>query len=450
LNVYPQITEILLSSIVSRFTDTRWWECFCGGGFDWDFTFIDGGSYQPEKITNQGKKAHDRHDPLTQENSETTQNTQSSKEQFIDADAKKQEKNTGVPIYLMIMLVLLGLLIGLGINMLFFPQPEIPDSGINPDINNINDTEYRSVPITMVYTDDCVSCRTTNTIEELFIVRQIPYTINKVEFSSAEGQELQQQFDFKTLPTALIDAEKIKFYPSTKTNFDGVFRLQNNKYIAPELNLNENAFFPSFYLEKPTEFCRSEKPSIVHFDDYYSNESINAKNTLYDFMKDFNQSVDFKFSFTQLGSKDENAIIGNLFLTCAGEQGSYVELEHMITGIYCNNPFKGDETIITDVETAGCRTISEHYGTALTQFELDVALGRTSVDINSFLSCIENKDVLLNNAEKIAAELGLTKIPPGGIFLLDCEETTSLSNLKKDFCNKHPEIEACSDEGTEQ
>ncbi len=380
---------------------------------------------------------------------EVKQDTQPTKDQFMNTGTKKPEKNTGIPIYLMIMLVLLGLLVGLGINMLFFPQPEIPDPGINPDLN-VNDTEYRTVPITLIYTDDCVSCRKTNTIEELFIVRQIPYTITEVELSSAEGQELLEQFDLETLPTALVDAEKIKFYPSTKTNFDGVFKLQNNKYIAPELNLNENAYYPSYYLEKPVEFCSSEKPSIVHFDDYYSEESIAAKNILYDFMQDFNQSVDFKFSFTQFISRDENAIIGNLFLTCAGEQDYYAELEQKITGIYCNNPFKGDEEIITGPEIMGCETLSGHYGTALSQFELDVALGRTDINADSFNMCIENKDFLLNNAENIAKDLGLTKIPPGGIFLLDCEETTSLSNLKEDFCNKHPEIEACSDEGTEQ
>ncbi|MCR4336098.1 MAG: hypothetical protein NUV57_06230 [archaeon] len=380
-------------------------------------------------------------------NQATVQNTLN-KEQFMKTGTKKPEKNTGMPVYLMAMLVLLGLLIGFGANILFFPQSENPNT-ITPDLN-VNDTEYRTVPITMVYANDCIACRKTNTIEELFIIRQIPYKITEVEINSEEGKALQQQFNLKTLPTALIDAEKIKFYPSTKTNFDGVFKIQNNRYIAPELNLNENTYYPSYYIEKPVEFCNSEKPTIVQFDDYYSNESINAKNTFYDFMNDFNQIVDFKFSFAQLVSRDENAIIGNLFLTCAGEQNKYAELEQKITGIYCNNPFKGDEEIITIPEIMGCRTLSEHYGTPLSQFELDVALGRTSIDANSFITCIEKKDVLLNNAENTAKDLGLTKIPPGGIFLIDCEETTSLTNLKKDFCNKHPEIEACSNEGTEQ
>ncbi|MCR4368950.1 MAG: hypothetical protein NUV67_03525, partial [archaeon] len=56
--------------------------------------------------------------------------------------------------------------------------------------------------------------------------------------------------------------------------------------------------------------------------------------------------------------------------------------------------------------------------------------------------------VLFNNAKKTSEELGITKIPPGGIFLLDCQETSSLVNLEEAFCMRHPEVEQCANRDT--
>lgn len=369
-----------------------------------------------------------------------SENMEEKKEKFLDGNTKKKKNDpNSVPVYLMGMLVVLGLLGGYSLSIFLAPAVPIPDQ--TPD-NTINDVSYRTVLITMLYSDDCKFCRKTNTIEELFQVRQIPYTLKQVEVSSEEGRKILARFDIETVPTAIIDAEKIKFYPSTKENFENIFSKKNNAYIAPELNLNENTYYPYYFLEKVGGYCNSEKPTVTQFDDFYVLDNSKGRRMFYDFLTDYNESIDLQYSYTQtIASQDTNAILGNLFLICASNQGKYLEFERKMAGIYCNNKFKGDETILTQVEINGCWTISDHYGTPLSQFELDVALARTTIDINSFLSCISDREFLLNNAELFAEEVGITR---SGTFLLDCQETTILVNLEESFCGRHPEI--CAEE----
>ena len=365
------------------------------------------------------------------------ENIKEKKDEFLNGNSKPKKKtdSNSVPLYLMAMLLVLGLVGGYSLSMYLNPVTPIPDQ--TPD-NTINDLSYRTVPITMLYSDDCKLCRTTNTIEELFQVRQIPYTLRKVEVSSENGKEILARFNIETVPTAIIDAENIKFYPETKDNFENVFLTQHNAYIVPELNLNENVYYPYYFLNKIGSSCNNEKPSVVQFNDFYDDDFSGGRPSFYDFLNDYNQSIDLQYSYTQTrASQDNNSIIGNLFLNCASQQGKYIELERKMTGIYCNNPFQGDETILTGGEIRGCRAISLHYGIPLSELELDISLARTTIDINSFLSCIGDKEVLLNNSEKFAAEVGITR---AGTFLLDCRETVSLSNLEESFCERHPEI----------
>ena len=370
------------------------------------------------------------------------------KEKFLEAPkTEKGDGKSGLPAYLIVLLLVLGILAGLAIALFLLPQQPQADNGSGnggDDTNTINDTQYRTVPITMLYSGKCGSCRQTNTIEELFIVRNIPYSMKKVDAESGEGKRIVERFGVESVPTAIIDVTKMEFYPSTKASFDSaaqVIRKANGAYVVPELNLNANYYFPVYFLEKQPGFCTEEKPSVAQFDDYYTEQNAKGRRVLYDFAADFNELVDYRYSFAQSASADTNAVLANLFLMCASQQGKYWELERSITGIYCNNPFKGDETILTGPEIDGCWTISSHYGKPLTQIELDIALGRTTIDTNEFLACIGQKEVLYNNAKKAAEDLGIGR---PGTFLIDCQETTGLSQIKGSFCAIHPEMEKCS------
>ncbi len=367
---------------------------------------------------------------------------QKTAEKPAKGEKKPGSKGINIPPYLAVMLLILGILGGYAISLMINPAPETTPIS---DANSITGVAYRTIPVTMVYTNDCKSCRQTNMVEELFKVRQIPYTIKKVEAGSEEGKQILARFpDITMLPTALVDSAKMQFYPPTKKNFDAVFRESNGAYVVPELNLDPNNYYPIYYLDMVPGFCSGDKPSAVLFDDYYNEAYTKQRSIFYDFARDFNESADIWFSFAQSSSKDTNSVLGNLFLMCASSQGKFTDLERTMSGIYCNNPFKGDPTILTGPEIGGCWTLSDHYGKPLTQVELDIALGRTAIDQNEFRACYENKEVMYNNAKKTAQELGITR---SRTFLIDCRETASLSELQDSFCARHPELQACNKTG---
>ncbi|HLC79750.1 MAG TPA: hypothetical protein VJG83_05010 [archaeon] len=345
------------------------------------------------------------------------------------ASPKSQQQ---FPIHLIGMLLILGLLIGAALTLIVFN----PKNGNGDDTNSINDVEYRTVPITMLYSDQCNGCSQTNTFEELFLVRNIPYKLEKVEASSEEGKELIEKYSIQTVPTAIIDAKKIEFYPTTKNNFDNVLEKISGAYIAPELNLDAKTYHPVYYLEKIPGYCDANKPTVLQFDDYYTPQNNSARPLLYEFIADFNTSTELKYVFAQSISQDENAVLGNLFLTCASNQQKYPELEYKITGIYCNNPFKGDPEVATSSEIKGCRTISEHYSKPLTQIELDIAAARAKLDLNKLAACIATKETIYNNAKKLIEEIGINRT---GTFLINCQETASIDTLRDSFCKINPQ-----------
>ncbi|MEM4261600.1 MAG: hypothetical protein QXI10_01425, partial [Candidatus Diapherotrites archaeon] len=328
------------------------------------------------------------------------------KEEFLESVSKPRvssvdevKRGENPPFYIFVLVFLFGVVFALAL-FVFFGFDNFDKNKVNGkndmDINSlINDLDYRTVPITMIFSNDCKSCEQTNTFETLFQVRKIPYRIYKVEASSEEGKDLIKKFELKVLPTALIDAEKLKFYPKTISDFDlevskGTMKKIDRVYVAPEINLDEKTFYSVFFLEKPV-FCTSSKPNVVLFDDYYTPQFSYNRKKLYEFISDFNDLVGINFVYAQTGfSQDRNSQLGNLALYCASQQGKFVELERTMTGIYCNNPFGGDETILTDPEIKGCWTLSNHFGKPLNLFEIDVAFSRTSLDKEDFKKCFDN------------------------------------------------------------
>ncbi|HLC92318.1 MAG TPA: hypothetical protein VJH23_01270 [archaeon] len=383
-----------------------------------------------------------------QKAAESPETVEKKKEFLESAIPKKGKKNEEKPpAYLLAMLIILGLLVGVAATITLL-KPAADNGGAQPDQNQtINDSNYRLVPVTVVYSAECKSCRQTTTIEELFKVRQIAYSLKKVEAKSAEGKQIIGKFGIDRVPTAIVDSEKVAFYPKTKSDFDlevkkGSLDKIGSAYIIPEQNWNSNFYYPLYYLEKVPGFCEAGKPTIVQFDDYYAPEYTFGRKIFYDFLSDFNATTDVKFSYTQTAnSTDNNSVTGNLFLMCASQQGKYIELEHSMTGVYCNNPFSGDPTIVTEPEVLGCRSISNHYGTPLTPVELDIASNRAGMDSNSLKSCFDNRAFYYNQAEKTAKDLHISR---PGTFLIDCVETTSIEHLKDSFCEIHPEISACA------
>ena len=372
------------------------------------------------------------------------------KTQEKPAKAKKANPQKGVPTYFTAILVILALLAGIAIAIVVLPKGNQP---ITPDLNTINDANYRTVELTIIYSSDCKNCRNTTTVEELFNIRGIDYTIRKIDIKTEEGMSLYNKFEPDYLPAGIVDANKMKFYPKTAADFENDTSIKRifGYFVAPELNWAKDNYYPIFFAEKVQPFCNSNngKPTVVHFNDYYTEETTKTRRAFYNFLADYNESISMKYSYVEtVSQEDVNAQLGNVFLSCTSDQGKYLDTENKMTGIYCNNPFKGDETNLTGPEIDGCWTLSNHYGTPLTQVELDQALNRTESDLDLFIACFEIKDKVLKDASFQAHDLGLTRkgtYTRSNIFLIDCQETTNLALVEDTLCKRHPEIESCKE-----
>lgn len=367
------------------------------------------------------------------------------KEKFLNAPpapAASSKEDAKPPLYLLALIFIFGVLLTAAF-FIYTDKNKNDNPPVIVDQNTQNDINYKTVPITMLHTKDCQNCLETNTIEAVFQVRQIPYTIAKVDADSTQGKELLDKYRIATLPTAIIDAEKLKYFPTTVSSFEKDTRIKRvgTSYVVPELNLYPDRYYPLYYTDKVEGMC-ADRPSVTIFDDFYTPQNSYGRRKLYDFTMDFNKDTDIKFVYTQTRySADRNSQMANLFLMCASVQGKYTELERTMAGIYCNNPFKGDPTILTDSEINGCWTLSNHYGTPLTEQELNVALGRTSIDINAFKECYKQDKVNYNNAKKTVEDLGIERT---GTVLLDCRETTAIEKVHDAFCKIHPGLDGCA------
>lgn len=369
------------------------------------------------------------------------------KEDFLGKIEKPKASGQGFPLHLIVMLVALGILIGVAAMMVSQPKPQpIPIDQNTPQINDIG---YRSVPLTIVYSSECAGCRQTNSIEDLFKARQISYSMTKIDANSEEGRKMVARFGIDRVPAAIVDADMLSFYPSTKTQFEEAarigylgFKKANSAFVIPEYS-NEEIFYPSYFIDKVGGYCADGRPTIVQFDDFYNPIFTKNRGQMYNFTDDFNSEAKIMFSYTQTQySSDTNSALGNIFLMCASEQGKYLEMERAMAGIYCNNPFKGDPTMLTEPEINGCWTLSEHYGTPLSQFELDVAAMRAGLDSNKLKECYDKRQAYYKISANAVKELGLERT---GVFLLDCRETTTIDLLKETFCARNPSLKACAE-----
>ncbi|MBI4210092.1 MAG: hypothetical protein HY544_01115 [Candidatus Diapherotrites archaeon] len=376
------------------------------------------------------------------------------KEKFLESMAKSKQEKKGPmpPLYFMGLLLALGLMIGAAAVTFYLNPASVPQQP--SDRNEMQDAnsalDYRTVSIIMVYSEACKTCAKTNTWEDVFRVRKIPYTLESAEAGSERGKELVQRYGLDRTPTAIIDASKIEFYPATKNSFEnaakiGAVQKKQGYYLAPEINLDEKegAFLPTYFLNPVLGYCdiNSTRPKIVQFDDYYTESYVDARERMYNFAKDFSQYLEWKYSFAQSASADDNSIYANIYLTCAGNQGKYLDLEGIFTGYYCNNVAKGDPSVLTDVEIRGCKAISEHYGKPLSQGLLDVSVDKTTgIDRNAFYACYGGAQALFSEASKSATSLGIRRT---GTFLVDCMVTSDLDTLPETICGLHPEIPPC-------
>ena len=180
-------------------------------------------------------------------------------------EAKKSWFFSDVPLYLIILILILGLVGGYALSLIL--QSQTPATPINTGNND------KTIKVQLVYSDECSLCRKANTIMDVFDVKEIPYVVDEVDASSPKGIKLIADFGIKSVPIALVNEKELEFYSTEKKAMDESFVLKDGKYIVPELNLDQDNIYAKMYLDS-TECSDSNKVVVELFDDPYSEISI--------------------------------------------------------------------------------------------------------------------------------------------------------------------------------
>ncbi|MFH1224280.1 MAG: hypothetical protein V1676_00570 [Candidatus Diapherotrites archaeon] len=359
----------------------------------------------------------------------------------------KQAKKQGllppqVPVYFAVLLLLLGLLGGYAVMLMLNSGktcPDCPGSGGTPDTS-------RTVKVKLFYYAGCGICEERNSILDVFDGKGVDYTVEGVEAGSEKGKLLVAGFGITSAPTALVEARYISDYPEIKTAMDGLFEVKNGNYVVPEINLNNTKNYVQFYLAEPDSTCSNEpgRYEALYFSDPYNAIAITQKPLFDQELASLGDSIRLKYQFlrsNQFGS-DQNmqglvTLAGN-YLLCAQQQGRFKEMNNEILAIFCNAGL--DDTVLTSQELITCANFSPHFGTPLSQNELDKALSRVKdIDANTFGGCVA-KDGLLPKSTQRALLYGVSSSPSA---VVGCAYQTGILDIGTALCDLNSSLPGC-------
>lgn len=242
---------------------------------------------------------------------------------------KKREKN-----FISLVILLAGLFLG----SLFVDLSQlVKGGGISQKILNNKDVfqldgrtwvAYSDpiVDVSIINDDECEEC---NIDEALVWFRKIVPTMlaNKIDYDSAEGEELIEEFDIKYLPVFVFgkEIEDTEFYAQAQP----LFTQKNEKYVldAAKLGLPSGKYVETPEIDDATVKIGPDdaKVKLIEFSDFQCPYCQLFHETMGDVLAEYGDQVQFIFKNLPLDSIHPKAREAALAAECANEQGKFIE-----------------------------------------------------------------------------------------------------------------------------
>ncbi len=363
----------------------------------------------------------------------------------------------GVPVYLVVLLVILGLVGGYAIFTVLSPpsQGEPPITGDNGPGQTVDVGPVNAI---VLYSDECPVCEKSTTLLTFLSQNNIEYTVTEIETGSPAGQMLASKYKIPFVPAVLIDINTVVPELLVKTT-EGMERLsvalrsamRTDRYVVPESNLIEGAFFPIMYLENPDATCSvEEKPSVIVFCEPYSLACITNKSLIEGIWNDFGDEVNVEYRYVPMpaytmamlpvyGATNTEAAIDSYL--CAQEAGAFPEMQDAVVDIYCDLTGDGNAT---EEEIQAC-SASRYFLKPLDAIIVNKAIitaGQSkAMDLNVFFECKktigEKKQPMVNTAD-------LFRVRGVPLIVIDCKYELRIEEFRMAMCTLHPELGGCS------
>jgi hypothetical protein len=361
----------------------------------------------------------------------------------VSSAGKKGGKSflsVSVPLYLCILLVLASFLAGI-----FFAYNVLPPQ--DPDTCLPQDTVSRTVEVILLYSDECTLCETGHSILDVFEDRAIPYTVDKIEASTAEGKKLIAKYNVKELPTALVDYEKIHLYTTTATGISQRFSRVMDKYVVKELNLNVDEYYPVMLLQAMEGCPAADKNvSVILFDDLYTRISVVNREKINSTLEKFAGDLNFEYVYFPSVRSDEEGLSPEELETakmigCAQQQGRYLDFEHNLRSVLCN--VDGNESGISERDMLYCAS-GEGALETLDFAELEEVRDRTDLVDYVFDTCLETSEKLIEKWESAVFGYDIDKRGVLPVALAGCSYLVTMDDLENAVCLSDPSLADCN------
>lgn len=310
-----------------------------------------------------------------------------------DDKKNKKEKN---------LIALVILLAGFFLGSLFVDMSQLIKGGgisqkilSNKDVFNLNGKTWVAysdpiVDVTIVNDDDCEEC---NIDEALVWFRKIIPTIlaHKVDYNSAEGEELIDEFGVKSLPVFVFgkEIEDTEFYAQAQP----LFTQKNEKYILDAVKLGLPA---GKYVDTPSINDDSikvgpddAKVKLIEFSDFQCPYCQAFHKIIGEVISTYGDDVQLVFKNLPLESIHPRAKDAALAAECANEQGKFIEYADKL---FANQKSWG--------ETTGTKSFSNYA----------FQIGLNGKDFNSCLADEKYKDRVEADVQE-ADEFGIAGTP---------------------------------------
>ncbi|MBI4043381.1 MAG: hypothetical protein HY393_01070 [Candidatus Diapherotrites archaeon] len=351
------------------------------------------------------------------------------KEEWLEFHLKRQERERAHQKKLWTA-GLAGLVLVLAIGLIawnFAPQ----------NINNQQPPPVQGTPlqvkVQLIVDAACPICFKSNTILKKFDEVGIQYDLELYDIAGPEGKALADQYLLTLLPTAIVSLKGMEQNPQIKAAMDATYSIANAHYIVPEGFLDNQPRTIS-YASNPGACIQGEKPQVLTFTDYYCEHCALADLTTHQLELDFNTEVEFKtlnFVFPRSTQEAEEAAI------------------KVNKSLYC---LQGAQTNRKKYEACLFDGVNKKYETAETGILKTCAIesGMSAKDLNTFTSCIENKDTdiqIVGNVKEAfnyAVRTTVNKVLFVPFYVLDCKySVVGHNSLKSSVCGLHPELSYC-------
>ncbi|MFH1586757.1 MAG: hypothetical protein ABID38_02795 [Candidatus Diapherotrites archaeon] len=362
-----------------------------------------------------------------------------------------KKADSGISLYLVVLLVILALFVGFSLNILLAGPASKP---IGVECLNLKPL----LKTKLIYSDDCLSCADTHTLLLSFGEKDVNYSVERIEASSAEGIKLIGQYQVKNVPVLLIEKKNLKEYWGLEATLAQFYALIGDYYVAYENNWNPQEVVPRMDLIQADGNCNAETPNMLLFDDPYDFISIIHDSEIKAFNEKFGDEIEIEFNFfpkktmelrTKYG-KDAELAVDNLI--CAQEQGKYFEFKEAVMSVFCDENNDGE---LTNEEIAVCGNPAmffyPNYDEPLHQSDIDKVAGMVDgLDLNAMANCLQTVDDIKSGMLEKAELYKISSVPA---VIYNCQyrlyakrdtaEHASLSRLDSAVCGINPSLSAC-------